>query len=620
MFSAVKADQVTIGSLSDATAHSYLPWNSYYKYGFTQQLYTPEEIGVSGTINSITLQLSNEGSASLLSNFAIEIYMAEVSKESFAGSDWVALSASDLVYSGTVDLSNLTSTAEAVTFTLTNAFTYSGTGNLLVAFRNNTGSYKTGLRGAAFTSEDNLAIYAQRDSGGEYDIADPGVTGSTTTSRDVITLDMNVSGTLTVCQQPTLLEATDVAARQATLNWAGGSTDTYNVEYKLASLADEDRNWTQVLGNTTLTSTTLTGLTPNTAYNARVHCVCADGVSKWKTVNFTTTIGIPYSENFDAATAIPTAWKQYTGLLANVMAGTASLSTTTYGWSFSSSTTGIFESKHIYTNIYGTSRKNWLVLPVVPIEENTQLTFNVALSKSSSAYTAAATTGTDDKFVVLATVDNGETWIILRQWDNAGSEYVYNNIALYGEEVALDLSDYAGMGVQIAFYGESTVSNADNYLHIDDVLIDYIPSCLKPSDLHMVNGSATKNSIQVAWTANSGEENWKIQYKKKADTEWTTVDNVTANPFTITDLESFTEYNVQVAAFCDPTDESTLTDYCKPIVVKTASGVPYHEGFNASTWPADWKRYEAYLTDVQNGAELTAVSTGWATKAKASAN
>ena len=260
------------------------------------------------------------------------------------------------------------------------------------------------------------------------------------------------------------------------------------------------------------------------------------------------------------------------------------------------------------------------MLPVVPIEENTQLTFNVALSKSSSAYTAAATTGTDDKFVVLATVDNGETWIILRQWDNAGSEYVYNNIALYGEEVALDLSDYAGQGVQIAFYGESTVSNADNYLHIDDVLIDYIPSCLKPSDLHMVNGSATKNSIQVAWTANSGEENWKIQYKKKADTEWTTVDNVTANPFTITGLESFTEYNVQVAAFCDPTDESTLTDYCKPIVVKTASGVPYHEGFNASTWPADWKRYEAYLTDVQNGAELTAVSTGWATKAKASAN
>ena len=40
-----------------------------------------------------------------------------------------------------------------------------------------------------------------------------------------------------------------------------------------------------------------------------------------------------------------------------------------------------------------------------------------------------------------------------------------------GEQVSIDLSAYVGQSVCIAFYGESTTSNADNNLHIDNVLI-----------------------------------------------------------------------------------------------------------------------------------------------------
>jgi hypothetical protein len=41
----------------------------------------------------------------------------------------------------------------------------------------------------------------------------------------------------------------------------------------------------------------------------------------------------------------------------------------------------------------------------------------------------------------------------LRQWDNAGSEYVYNNITstATGEFVAIDLSSYAGQNIALAF-------------------------------------------------------------------------------------------------------------------------------------------------------------------------
>lgn len=52
-----RATEVTIGSLDGAANSSYLPMNSLYNYSYTQQIYTAEEIGMAGTINSITLWL-----------------------------------------------------------------------------------------------------------------------------------------------------------------------------------------------------------------------------------------------------------------------------------------------------------------------------------------------------------------------------------------------------------------------------------------------------------------------------------------------------------------------------------------------------------------------------------
>lgn len=616
MFSTVQATEVTIGELNDATANSYLPFNGSWKYGYSQQIYTASEVGMAGTISSLTMWLYNSGS-STLPDYPVTIYMAEVSKESFESTtDWVALTSSNLVYTGTLTVTN--TAAAAFTFTLDAPFAYSGTGNLLIAINNTLGSYTGGIRGMAVDGESNGSVYGYNDSNGAYDptnLSSAGFSstlGSVTTSRLVIELDITPSGPVQICDKPTSLEVSGVTAHEATLTWAGGGDGgaaIYNVEYKKAS----SDKWTTALEATSLATLTLQNLDPNTAYNVRVNCVCGtDNFSGYKTVNFTTAIALPYGENFDDKTAVPSEWKQYTGLLSDVLAGTASLTTATYGWSFSNTETGVFESKHVYTNIYGTSRKNWLVLPAVPIDNNVQLTFTMALSKSTTTYTAIATTGVDDKFAVLASVNDGATWSLLRQWDNeAGSAYVYNNIALYGEEVTIDLSGYAGQSVKIAFYGESTVSNADNYLHIDDVLIGYVPSCLKPTDLHEVAGRTTKNSTQVGWTDNSTVSNWRIQYKKKAAKEWQTITNVTENPYTLTGLQADTVYSIRVAALCDPTDTTTLTDYTKPISVKTAAGVPYAEPFSTSSLPADWKRYKGNWELVQSGAELESETSGW---------
>lgn len=55
MPTALNATEVTIGDLTSATTNANLPMSSLYNYTYTQQIYTAEEIGTAGVINSITI-------------------------------------------------------------------------------------------------------------------------------------------------------------------------------------------------------------------------------------------------------------------------------------------------------------------------------------------------------------------------------------------------------------------------------------------------------------------------------------------------------------------------------------------------------------------------------------
>ena len=82
----LRADEVTVGNLEGATSDSYLPMNSLYNYSYTQQIYTAEEIGMAGTINSITMWMY--GTATLPAR-TFNIYLKEVDKETYTGyADW----------------------------------------------------------------------------------------------------------------------------------------------------------------------------------------------------------------------------------------------------------------------------------------------------------------------------------------------------------------------------------------------------------------------------------------------------------------------------------------------------------------------------------------------------
>lgn len=251
---------------------------------------------------------------------------------------------------------------------------------------------------------------------------------------------------------------------------------------------------------------------------------------------------------------LPTGWARYSGLLSDVMNGTALTPNT--AWAFGTANF-VFDS-HAYLRISGANCYSWLVTPTFAMEDNVQLTFNLALTLQTGT---AITPGkqNDNKFVMLVTTDGGSTWNILRQWDNQGSEFVYDDIVCSstGETVVIDLSSYAGQNIALAFYGESTEmdylitigsfhSNPIYHrLHIDNVRVDYIPDCDKPRNLvanNIMGYNATLN-----WTGDA--DSWIVAYKTAADADFMEVP-VTEHPYTLADLIPETFYTVKVRAVC----------------------------------------------------------------------
>jgi len=308
------------------------------------------------------------------------------------------------------------------------------------------------------------------------------------------------------------LDCVGLSSRTATLSWQliDFQQDAWVVEYSKSNqffapvyTVDATQNWNFVIEN----------LDPLTTYYVRVRGNCGDGslsdVSN--TISFTTLDACPVptnvtasnltqntadiswtgsedvgsyhvkwhrtaqvvgiNEQFDEELLAPDRWEVKTGLLSDIINGGELGREESPHWNFGTKN-GVFDS-HAYLEVWNTSCKSWLITPRHTVKTSDTFTFDLALTAYSGNVSSPQTNGSDDRFVVLITINDGQSWEILREWNNSGSQYVYNNIAhtATGELVSIDLHDYVNCDVRIAFYAESTVFNADNNLHIDNVKI-----------------------------------------------------------------------------------------------------------------------------------------------------
>ncbi len=452
------------------------------------------------------------------------------------------------------------------------------------------------------------------------------------------------------CVKPTNLVATVIDAHSATLTWES-ETYAYNIEYKKASLPNDDDNWTSI-EDIDRNEFTLTDLEQNTAYNARVRAVCdpEEGVySGWKTVNFTTPVSCPaptalavaltpgdgsvatlsWTENGSA-----TSWQiclnddetnliaadsnpfkltkltPETAYTAKVRAvGNDEYSSWTDNITFTPTNAYILfvnngTATNEYVPFYGyyadAVQQNQMIYPASELtalvgKSITEMKFYIA-SKSgtkdignwivSLGETEATSLSGLDNTTTLQEVYSGamnfnsdETEMTVT-FDN---EYIYNGgnlLVEFNHPVAASYKHYF-------FYGENVTGasycygSQRNFLPKIAFAFGEPSACPKPTGL-TVNYEGGKEAT-ISWTSDATAWNLSVNGVETP---------VTQNPYTLTNLELGTTYEVKVQAVCSDTETSDwtnavsfTTDDCMPedmIAVNYTLSDSYGDGWNGN--------------------------------------
>ncbi len=622
-----KADEVEIGNGTDQ--YYYVPINPYYGYSLTQQIYTATEIGVAGTINSVSFHYAGANSFTMQ---GVQIYMKHVDKEYFTNSkDMVAVSASDLVFDGPFEFTG----QGWITINLDTPFVYDGTDNLLLCCYDPTSGYFTSsdkFYCTATTNNMSVAYYSDGTKPDLDNITSYSGNNNLYQYRCNIKFDITPSSGLSA---PTTLVASNITYNSATLTW-DGSTGKYNVEYK----ATADADWTRVLSNTTSKTYTLTGLSEETGYQARVQALDLNDntfVSGWSTISFTTPLRFAIPTNLAAAltpgngaiatlswteNGTATQWQLQYGTDASFASGTY-IETTVSGTS-SKSLTGLTAETTYYArvkSVYGDGESDWSAVvsftPTnaysftindgattndrVPIygywaDNETRSQFIIEAADLSVmpygtieqmtfyASTPNINWGSAEFEVYMTEVDNTTfDSATLVDWDSMNKVMDAASLSIDSDgKMVVTLDDpyqYMGGNLLIGFkqtttgtykscswYG-TTVSSAavggyGSSISIQNFLpkttFEYTPgtapTCIKPTGVTI--SDVTDESAVVSWTSTASA--WALRYREVGASTWTTL-NVTTTSYTITGLDATTEYEVQVQTNCGGGDYSDWT-------------------------------------------------------------
>ena len=165
------ASGVMIGDGGTSTSE-FLPSYNYYNYTLSEQIYTSAELGGAGIITSIAFY--NAGAAKTRT---YDFYLKATTKSSFTGkTDWITVSASDKVFSGSVTMV----AGDWTTITFTTPFVYDGTSNVVLVADDNTGTYTSSphMTCRVFSTTSSQALYYYDDNNNFNPLSPPTSSGS----------------------------------------------------------------------------------------------------------------------------------------------------------------------------------------------------------------------------------------------------------------------------------------------------------------------------------------------------------------------------------------------------------------------------------------------------------
>ena len=364
------------------------------------------------------------------------------------------------------------------------------------------------------------------------------------------------------CGRPYDIEAITVDATSATIEFTPATESDMAWEYVIGQGNFNPDNATDIQ---TIQTTTfdITGLTANTTYTLYVRTNCGGGeYSAWSTaLSFTTACDaatIPIVEHFDnmgtGSSVYPSCWSR---------SNTYS-TVTQYPYVNSSYHVSGNASLYFYCS---TTTYNVAVLPA--IDPTTNPIGDLMLS-----FSMRSTTSTTSKIIVgaMTNPDNINSFIPI--------DTVNNSTTGTFEYFEIPLNRYTGDAAYVAM---KLVNTSGLYsVYIDDVVLDFIPSCPKPTNL--TSTAATTTSVTLSWTPGGEESSWEIIYGDSGfdpEDEGTLVQNVNASTYTVTNLTASTSYDFYVRAVCTSDDQSAWSSVHYAATNCEALTVPYTEDFNS---------------------------------------
>lgn len=362
------------------------------------------------------------------------------------------------------------------------------------------------------------------------------------------------------CLRPDMKPVSGIKNRSVVLDW----TENGSATQWLVECVSKNDTLQKVASNVPFT---LSGLTGNTDYTARVKSICSeqDSSAYSRTVLFTTkcdslsSADLPYTEKFDSYTSSTTA---VTGFFPECWTtvwcqGTTEAQNPQIYYSNSYANSGNYSFRMYYKSI--------VALPELGVPVNTlKLKFSM---KAGTTYS-----------LVVGIMDNltdTSTFVPIATYAGLGTGIPIN--------VDLRLNDYAGSGKYIAFKNVHA-SYSYSYIYLDDVTIEELPACLSPINAYVSSVNTTSSTI--GW---KDGQNWQLIFKSKSDNKSDTVNVSGATPaYTIPDLIPNTEYTyyIKIRSICSPDSSEVLADTvsfrtrCLPL---NSAELPYTENFDGYT-------------------------------------
>ena len=205
-----------------------LPITTYYNYGYSQQIYTKDEIGInSGTITKIAFKQSNNA---IYTRSNVVVYMQNTTKASYSsGSDWVNVTDDTKVFEGSLTTPGTNGNLE---ITLDTPLKYTGE-NLLISICDESGVWNSKSYFYIYETVGNRSIYTVND---DAPYTSLNMNGSVSGSRDgynnyiEITIMTAGSSTPEAPNAPANLVATAQSSSSIALTWDEvDGAESYNI-------------------------------------------------------------------------------------------------------------------------------------------------------------------------------------------------------------------------------------------------------------------------------------------------------------------------------------------------------------------------------------------------------